>query len=90
MAENDPSSGKAHIVINREWCKGCGICIAFCPGNVLGMDPEDKATVLHPEGCTACSLCERLCPDMAIELSAAPNDPPGSSQEQGGCEDHER
>ena len=28
------------IEINRKWCKGCGICAAFCPKKVLGLDEE--------------------------------------------------
>ncbi|MBM9604760.1 4Fe-4S binding protein, partial [Desulfopila inferna] len=23
------------LVINRDWCKGCGICVKFCPTKVL-------------------------------------------------------
>jgi 2-oxoglutarate ferredoxin oxidoreductase subunit delta len=29
--------------INRDWCKGCGICVAFCPKTVLELDAQDKA-----------------------------------------------
>ncbi|MDX2452106.1 ferredoxin family protein, partial [Desulfosarcina sp.] len=29
--------------INRDWCKGCGICVAFCPKTVLELDERDKA-----------------------------------------------
>ncbi|MCG2757228.1 MAG: 4Fe-4S binding protein, partial [Desulfobacteraceae bacterium] len=25
---------KEHV-INRNWCKGCGICVYFCPKKVL-------------------------------------------------------
>ena len=24
--------------INRDWCKGCGICVHFCPKKVLELD----------------------------------------------------
>ncbi len=58
---------KEHL-INREWCKGCGICIAFCPKKVLEMDELDKAMPVRPEDCVACGLCEMRCPDLAIEL----------------------
>jgi len=58
---------KKKKIINREWCKGCRICIAFCPGKVLELDEHEKAVVKHPEKCRDCGLCELRCPDMAIE-----------------------
>jgi 2-oxoglutarate ferredoxin oxidoreductase subunit delta len=56
------------IVINREWCKGCGICVHFCPKQVLVMDTEEKASLHAPEACICCMLCEMRCPDLAIEV----------------------
>jgi 2-oxoglutarate ferredoxin oxidoreductase subunit delta len=58
---------KAHH-INREWCKGCGICVAFCPKKVLELDESDKAVAVRAEDCIACRLCELRCPDLAIEI----------------------
>jgi len=54
--------------INRAWCKGCGICVAFCPKNVLAMNDMDKAEAVLAEDCIACKLCELRCPDLAIEI----------------------
>ena len=57
------------IEINRKWCKCCGICAAFCPKKVLGLDEEaEKATVVNPEACIACMMCELRCPDLAIRV----------------------
>ena len=58
---------KKHI-INRAWCKGCEICVQFCPKNVLELDKEDKAFAARPEDCICCKLCEFRCPDFAIEV----------------------
>jgi 2-oxoglutarate ferredoxin oxidoreductase subunit delta len=54
--------------INRDWCKGCGICVAFCPKTVLELDAQDKAVAVRLEDCIACRLCELRCPDLAIEV----------------------
>ena len=54
--------------INRDWCKGCGICIAMCPKNVLELDRHEKAVAARLEDCIACQLCEQICPDLAIEV----------------------
>ncbi len=58
---------KQHI-INREWCKGCGICVAFCPKQVLALDEDEKAVAVNPQDCICCRLCEHRCPDLAIDI----------------------
>jgi 2-oxoglutarate ferredoxin oxidoreductase subunit delta len=63
----DSKADKKEVRINKEWCKGCGICVAFCPAGVLSIGGDEKAYVAHPEKCTHCGLCELRCPDMAIE-----------------------
>ena len=56
------------IHINEAWCKGCGICVAFCPKEVLVLQSNDKAAVAKPEDCIVCYLCEMRCPDLAISV----------------------
>ncbi|CCK81292.1 MULTISPECIES: 4Fe-4S dicluster domain-containing protein [Desulfobacula] len=55
-------------LIDKEWCKGCGICIHFCPKNVLEFDEYGKAQAIRPEDCILCKLCEIRCPDLAIQV----------------------
>ncbi|MFZ1985855.1 MAG: 4Fe-4S binding protein [Desulfatitalea sp.] len=56
------------LSIQREWCKGCGICVAFCPTRVLEMDGRDKAVAVRLEDCIACGMCALRCPDLAITV----------------------
>jgi 2-oxoglutarate ferredoxin oxidoreductase subunit delta len=57
------------LSINRQWCKGCGICVAFCPTRVLEMDAGDKVVAVRIEDCTACGRCALRCPDLAITVT---------------------
>jgi 2-oxoglutarate ferredoxin oxidoreductase subunit delta len=49
------------------WCKGCRLCVEFCPTGVLDfVDDPNRPSVIHPEKCTACHWCDTHCPDLAI------------------------
>jgi 2-oxoglutarate ferredoxin oxidoreductase subunit delta len=69
---------KEHI-INRDWCKGCGICVEFCPKFVLEMDRMDKAVAVRLADCICCKLCELRCPDLAIEVKTETSESNGQS-----------
>jgi 2-oxoglutarate ferredoxin oxidoreductase subunit delta len=69
--------GRTRICIQRKWCKGCEICVEFCPQTTLAME-GDKPVVADLSTCTRCMLCELRCPDFAIEvtdLAKAPQKP---------------
>ena len=53
------------VTINQAWCKGCGICVAFCPKTALSLDAREKAAH-DPERCIECGMCELYCPDLAV------------------------
>jgi 2-oxoglutarate ferredoxin oxidoreductase subunit delta len=52
--------------INVAWCKGCGICVAFCPRKALRLVGEKSAVDF--DRCVLCGLCELYCPDLAITV----------------------
>ncbi|HCJ56801.1 hypothetical protein SDC9_97451 [bioreactor metagenome] len=53
------------LTINENWCKGCGICVKFCPKKVLGLE-HDKVKIVDIDKCIQCGQCELRCPDYAI------------------------
>lgn len=55
------------VKINFDRCKGCGICVAFCPKGVLVM-ARGKSSVKNQTACIGCVKCEMLCPDFAIQV----------------------
>ena len=63
---------KGKVFTIREWCKGCGFCIRFCPMKVLAFSEDYNSkgyrtpVVARPEDCTGCNLCGLYCPDFAI------------------------
>ncbi|NLI11687.1 indolepyruvate ferredoxin oxidoreductase subunit alpha [Pelotomaculum propionicicum] len=67
MVETVSAAYPKKIVINKKWCKGCGICAGLCP-KVLAMSNGGKAIVVNQPLCTGCRRCESHCPDFAISL----------------------
>jgi 2-oxoglutarate ferredoxin oxidoreductase subunit delta len=57
--------GHRHTIV-RHFCKGCRICVEFCPTGTLDLDDRFKVVVRNPDKCIACRMCEFRCPDMAI------------------------
>lgn len=53
------------LVIQTAWCKGCGICAAFCPKETLEVVGE-KVRLKENSACILCGQCELRCPDFAI------------------------
>lgn len=62
------------ILIDRDLCKGCELCIHACPQKILalGRDINAKgyffARVAEGMRCIGCRLCCITCPDVAIQM----------------------
>jgi NAD-dependent dihydropyrimidine dehydrogenase PreA subunit len=59
----------ARMEVQKDHCKGCGLCINMCPVKVI-FEVTDEINKLgyHParykgEGCTGCKLCYYTCPE---------------------------
>ncbi len=64
----------AKLTIDRETCKGCGLCADACPKHLLALSKEINAKGYHPIGieeqdkCIGCAFCARMCPDAVIKV----------------------
>jgi len=61
------------IVIDIERCKGCGLCVTFCPKGSIVISAESNSKGYFPAtpcgaGCNGCAVCAVVCPDAAIEV----------------------
>ncbi len=68
MVETKKKKDIPKIDIYKAWCKGCGICVAFCPTGVLATDEGGYPYVKDIEKCINCGWCEIRCPDFAITV----------------------
>ena len=65
---------KGYIEIAQELCKGCEICISFCPKGVITLSDKFNASGYLPAffndngECTGCAICAVVCPEVAIEV----------------------
>lgn len=55
------------IVIDKEKCIGCGLCVKDCQASDIKL--EDKKAVPLNKTCLKCGHCVAVCPQNAVELS---------------------
>lgn len=69
---NTRSEARGTLTIDVAACKGCELCIAACPPQVLAMSTQtNELGYRYPElhdGCTGCTACQMVCPDYVFDI----------------------
>jgi len=81
MARSKAKKEAPNIDIYKAWCKGCGICAAFCPTGALARDEAGSPYVEDPDKCIGCGWCEMRCPDFAITVQKKGRDKEKTDEE---------
>lgn len=71
-----PPDVRGIVFVRKDRCKGCELCIEFCPKTVLARSKDFNAKGYHypvatSDGCINCRLCVTVCPEYAIFSVAA-------------------
>lgn len=63
------------IVVDRERCKGCNLCVVACPLHILALTEKQVnkkgyhyAGQVQKDLCNGCSSCGVVCPDGCITV----------------------
>ena len=67
MSKKTQQEAPPVIEIDLERCKGCAICVEFCPKDVLALE-NGVAIVVNIDACNRCQFCDHRCPDFAITV----------------------
>jgi 2-oxoglutarate ferredoxin oxidoreductase subunit delta len=67
-------SPRGRVYLIPERCKGCEVCVHFCPQDVLAISDERNAKGYRipklsngeAEECLNCGFCTLVCPEFAI------------------------
>jgi len=63
---------KGAVVVDKEACKGCGVCMEACPHDVLAFNKDVNSKGYHysymenADACVGCANCGVVCPDTCI------------------------
>ncbi|MDR3332049.1 MAG: 4Fe-4S binding protein [Synergistaceae bacterium] len=65
----------AELTIDRERCKGCGLCVRACPKHILAISRSfinrqgfHPAEITDSDACVACLSCALTCPDICFVI----------------------
>ncbi len=55
-----------NIINDPNRCVKCGLCIAFCPCDVLEANEDGYPFAAYPDNCVGCTTCSGNCPTRAL------------------------
>ncbi len=65
----------AKMIVDDQFCKGCGLCVEACPQHIVELDQDTitekgyhPAHCIDQSKCTGCISCATMCPDVAITV----------------------
>jgi 2-oxoglutarate ferredoxin oxidoreductase subunit delta len=65
---------RLRVIIDRERCKGCALCVTYCGRKKIVMSRQLNAKGSHYAStdpaieCSGCMNCAEVCPDAAIAI----------------------
>ncbi|MDA8346116.1 MAG: 4Fe-4S binding protein [Thermaerobacter sp.] len=57
------------LTVQRDWCKGCNLCVQSCPAGILSLDDGERVIVEDISRCIFCGVCAARCPDFVFTLA---------------------
>ena len=64
--------GDRELTVQRDWCKGCKICVDECPAHILSLDDGERIVVEDITRCIFCGICAVRCPDFVFAVGRVP------------------
>lgn len=61
-------AAKGKVEVDRDECKGCGLCVESCPAHAMELSPELNRYGVRParqkaDVCSGCGICYNVCPE---------------------------
>lgn len=65
----------AKVKIDKNACKGCGLCVTVCPKGIVKLSETELNTkgyspveITDMEACIGCASCAKMCPDLVFTI----------------------